>query len=132
MPPGTWTSLPAPIRTTILKHWAEISGHVEGIAAERSALDQAALDQADLVAAERTVAAAEAFGATLEDNATPGDRTHRSQARSTSCRPRLGGCRQHLDRSRALHLPRQGRKMPAHLNRHARGRVHTRVGRESG
>ena len=41
--------------------WTVISGHVEGIVAERSALDQA-----DLVAVERAVAEAEAFGAASE------------------------------------------------------------------
>ena len=47
----------------MIKHWTDISGHVEGIAVERPALDQA-----DLVSGERALAEAEtdAFGAASE------------------------------------------------------------------
>ena len=51
--PRECASSPSPTKTAIFKHWSAISGHAEGIAAERPALDQA-----DVVAAERALAVA--------------------------------------------------------------------------
>ena len=70
MSPGAQTSLSTPTRAAIVKHWSDISGYIEGVAA--AAFDQAAQDHADLAAAERNLAEVEAPGAASEKKCETG------------------------------------------------------------